>query len=66
MGLSDALRRKNKDALRNILAGVQPNPDCPVWVKCPECKREWNKLEANGKCLTCNESEKWKTGGENA
>lgn len=41
----------NKQAVKRILGNLAPEQG--IWITCPTCKKEWNKLGPTGICVEC-------------
>lgn len=48
MDLMEESMLKNREALSRIAEKIQPR-----WITCPQCKLQFNKLNAYGICLDC-------------
>lgn len=55
MGMMEKSKFLNKMAIAKLIRTIQPRPEKPVWIQCPNCKVEWNELTPSGVCVECEE-----------
>lgn len=53
MDMMEQSQRRNKQVLQNLLKQIQADPLQPKWIKCPLCRKDWNKLGERGLCVDC-------------